>query len=129
MENSRERILCTHVGSLPRKRELSDLLIAEEQGAEIDQARLNQLSEEGIKHCVEKQVASGIDVINDGEQPRVGFQTYVGQRLSGFGGTSERLPFADFARYEDFGEVWSKRGMVYSSVFDAPAADGEVKEV
>ena len=127
MEDSRERILCTHVGSLPRSRELSDLLIAEEKGIEIDRARLNLLSEKGVKHCVEKQVTSGIDVINDGEQPRVGFQTYVGQRLNGFGGSSERLPFADFAKYEDFGEVWSKRGMVYSSVFDAPAADDQVE--
>ena len=80
MEDSSERILCTHVGSLPRSRELSDLLIAEEKGIEIDRARLNLLSEKGVKHCVEKQVTSGIDVINDGEQPRVGFQTYVGQR-------------------------------------------------
>jgi len=127
MRDSENRILTTHVGSLPRQRALSDLLIAEERGEKVDKKSLAALSEEGVNCCVRKQIESGLDVINDGEQPRVGFQTYVGQRLSGFGGVSERMIFADFARYQDFGEVWNKRGMVYSSVFDAPAASEEVE--
>ncbi|MEQ8660654.1 MAG: methionine synthase, partial [Gammaproteobacteria bacterium] len=67
-----------------------------------------------------------LDVINDGEQPRVGFQTYVAQRLSGFDAVSERLPFTDFASYPDFGQIWANRGMVMSKVFDAPAASADV---
>ena len=127
MKTSRERILCTHVGSLPRARELADLLIADERGQTVDQARLDALAAAGVKDCVAKQVAAGLDVINDGEQPRVGFQTYVGQRLTGFNGVSERDPFRDFADYPDFAEIWLKRGMVVSKVFDAPAASDEVK--
>jgi 5-methyltetrahydropteroyltriglutamate--homocysteine methyltransferase len=126
MQRSEQRILTTHVGSLPRARELSDLLIAQEARDEIDEARLDALSEAGVRHCVAKQLESGVDVINDGEQPRVGFQTYVAQRLSGFGGVSEREAFTDFANYPDFGEIWRNRGMVMSKVFDAPAADAEV---
>ncbi len=126
MQSSKNRILTTHVGSLPRERELSDLLIAEEDRQSIDKARLDKLSEAGVRRCVRAQIDSGVDVINDGEQPRVGFQTYVAQRLSGFGGVSERDLFTDFARYPDFAQVWANRGMVMSKVFDAPAANADV---
>ena len=126
MHSSRDRILTTHVGSLPRNRELSDLLIASEAGRTFDQDRLDTLAADGVKHCVSEQVKAGLDVINDGEQPRVGFQTYVGQRLEGFGGVSVREPFIDFADHPDFAEVWANRGMVMSKVFDAPAATAEV---
>jgi 5-methyltetrahydropteroyltriglutamate--homocysteine methyltransferase len=127
MQSSQDRILTTHVGSLPRDRELSDLLIAAEDGRPVDEARLDQLAEEGVRDAVHKQIDSGLDVINDGEQPRVGFQTYVAQRLEGFGGVSQREPFTDFKDFPDFAEVWARRGMVMSKVFDAPAADAEVR--
>ncbi len=127
MHRSDDRILTTHVGSLPRERELSDLLIAWEAGKPVDHSRLDALGSAGVTNSVRHQIDAGLDVINDGEQPRVGFQTYVGQRLEGFGGVSEREPFTDFANYPDFAQVWAKRGMVMSKVFDAPAADAEVK--
>lgn len=127
MQASEERILTTHVGSLPRERELADLLIADEAGEPIDRDRLDELAAAGVAHCVAMQIDAGVDVINDGEQPRVGFQTYVGQRLEGFDGVSERDPFRDFADHPDFAEIWEKRGMVMSKVFDAPAATREVR--
>ncbi|MGD9601895.1 MAG: cobalamin-independent methionine synthase II family protein [Gammaproteobacteria bacterium] len=127
MKHSEERLLTTHVGSLPRARALSDLLIAQEDRRPFDQAELERLAREGVRHVVARQIENGVDVINDGEQPRVGFQTYVGQRLEGFGGVSEREPFTDFAHYPDFGQVWANRGMVMSKVFDAPAANAEVR--
>ena len=127
MKHSDERILCTHVGSLPRARELSDLLIAEEERKTIDKDRLDALAAAGVEHCVSQQIESGVDIINDGEQPRVGFQTYVGQRLEGFDGVSEREPFLDFAKHPDFADIWANRGMVMSKVFDAPAASRDVK--
>ncbi len=127
MNRSEDRILTTHVGSLPRTRELSDLLIAEEAGEQFDRARLEKLAAAGVRDCVAMEIDAGIDVINDGEQPRVGFQTYVGQRLEGFGGVSVRDPFRDFANYPDFTDIWLKRGMIISKVFDAPAATSEVR--
>ena len=84
------------------------------------------MAAEGVKSVVARQVAAGLDVINDGEQPRVGFQTYVSQRLEGFGGSSIREPFKDFADYPDFADIWVKRGMVMSKVFDAPTAQQAV---
>jgi 5-methyltetrahydropteroyltriglutamate--homocysteine methyltransferase len=127
MKNSSDRILTTHVGSLPRARALSDLLIAQEDRRPYDSAELDRLASEGVLHVVSRQIESGIDILNDGEQPRVGFQTYVGQRLEGFGGVSEREPFSDFANFPDFRDIWLNRGMVMSKVFDAPAATAEVR--
>lgn len=129
MQPSTDRILTTHVGSLPRERELSDLLIADENDEAVDMARLDQLAADGVKQCVAAQIAAGIDVINDGEQPRVGFQTYVGQRLEGFGGVSERPAFSDWADYPDFLELWNNRGMKMSKVVDAKAAIGDVRYI
>ena len=127
MKRSDTRILTTHVGSLPRARELSDLLIAAEAGKPVDAARLDALAAAGVRDAVRKQIAAGIDVVNDGEQPRVGFQTYVAQRLAGFGGASQRDPFKDFADHPDFARIWIDRGMVMSKVFDAPTAQAEVQ--
>lgn len=127
MKRSEKRILTTHVGSLPRARALSDLLIAQEDRRPVDPADLDRLAREGVQHVLQRQIESGIDVVNDGEQPRVGFQTYVGQRLEGYGGASQREPFKDFADYPDFRQIWLNRGMVMSKVFDAPAATAEVR--
>jgi len=77
MRKSDDRILTTHVGSLPRDPVLSDLLIREEAGEKVDQAELVRLGEKAVHHVVRQQAACGVDVVNDGEQPRVGFQTYV----------------------------------------------------
>ena len=127
MHRSTERILTTHVGSLPRDRELSDLLIADENDEPVDFERLDRLALQGVEQCVAAQLESGIDVINDGEQPRVGFQTYVGQRMQGFGGVSERPAFSDWADYPDFMELWNQRGMKMSKVVDAKAAIADVR--
>ncbi len=126
MKRSDTRILTTHVGSLPRNRQLSDLLIASEAREPFDAALLDRLAASGVRDVVGKQIAAGIDIVNDGEQPRVGFQTYVGQRLDGFGGASRREPFKDFADHPDFAQIWINRGMVMSKVFDAPTAIAEV---
>lgn len=127
MKRSDTRILTTHVGSLPRERALADLLIADEAGEIVDRQRLDDLAASGVQHCVAMEVGAGIDIINDGEQPRVGFQTYVAQRLDGFGGISERDAFRDFADHPDFAELWARRLMETSKVFDAPAADSDVR--
>src|SRR6185437_5923826 len=102
MRRSDQRILTTHVGSLPRDPKLSDLLIRDEAGEKVDQAELKRLGEQAVHHVVRQQMACGVDVINDGEQPRVGFQTYVPQRIKGFGGESSRPRPRDYAEFPDF---------------------------
>ena len=87
---SRDRILTTHVGSLPRNEGLSELLVQREAGEAYDKVLFGAEMEKAIRHGVAKQKAAGIDSGNDGEQQRVGFQTYIPQRMSGFGGESKR---------------------------------------
>ena len=69
VKHSRDRILTTHVGSL------SDLLIQREAGERYDAAQFDAEMEKAVRHVVNKQKEAGIDVGNDGEQQRVGFQT------------------------------------------------------
>jgi 5-methyltetrahydropteroyltriglutamate--homocysteine methyltransferase len=102
MRRSEERILTTHVGSLPRNAALADLLIRDEAGEAVDRAELVRQSESAVRHVVGQQVACGVDVVNDGEQPRVGFQTYVAQRMKGFGGESARPRPRDYADFPAF---------------------------
>src|ERR1700758_2549575 len=101
---SRDRILTTHVGSLPRNETLSDLLIAQDEGAGYDAKLLADETDKAVRHVVQKQVEAGIDIGNDGEQRRIGFQTYVPQRMSGFAGISKRRRGREF---EEFPELLS----------------------
>ena len=86
---SHDRILTTHVGSLPRNEDLSELLVQREAGEGYDKALFDAEMEKAMRHVVAKQKEAGIDSGNDGEQQRVGFQTYVPARMSGFGGESK----------------------------------------
>jgi len=126
MRRSDRRILTTHVGSLPRNAALSDLLIRDEAGEAVDKALLARKSEEAVRHVVERQSASGVDVVGDGEQPRVGFQTYVAQRMKGFGGESKRPSPTDYARFPAFAAQAAARARKRSKVRNAPQAVADV---
>ena len=96
---SRDRILTTHVGSLPRSETLSTLLIDREEGKLTDERQLAEEMDRAVRHVIQKQAEAGIDIGNDGEQQRVGFQTYVPRRMSGFAGESKRRMGRDFAAF------------------------------
>ena len=68
----------------------------------------------------------GVDVINDGEQPRVGYQTYAPLRLEGFGGASQRLGPSDYTRFPDYSRRWAARFPRRSRIRDTPYAVAEV---
>ncbi len=127
MQRSEERILTTHVGSLPRGSTLADLLIRQERGEGIDKAELGRQAEAAIKAVVHKQLEAGIDIGNDGEQPRVGFQTYVAQRMKGFGGESIRPTPQDWLEFPDYATLVRARRMFTAKVFNAPQAVAEVE--
>ena len=90
MRKSTDRILVTHVGSLPRGETLNELLVGAELGEAENPAALEAEADRRVAHVFAKQAEVGIDIANDGEQGRVGFQTYIPQRMSGFGGVSNR---------------------------------------
>jgi 5-methyltetrahydropteroyltriglutamate--homocysteine methyltransferase len=98
---SRDRILTTHVGSLPRNEKLSDLLMLREEDKSYDPNVLAEEMDKAVRHVVGRQMAAGIDIGNDGEQQRVGFQTYVPQRMTGFGGVSKRRRGREFEEFPE----------------------------
>ena len=127
MITSSDRILVTHVGSLPRNDELSDLLLRREEGQAIDKSQLADAMDRGVRHVVEKQAAAGIDIGNDGEQQRVGFQTYVAQRMSGFAGESKRRRGRDYEEFPELVEVLKHRFPKRSKMQNAPEAQRELR--
>src|SRR2546428_9947622 len=92
MRRSDERLLTTHVGSIPRPAALRDLLVRQDRGEPVDEGALARETEAAVREVVARQLAAGIDVGNDGEQPRAGFSTYVARRMRGFRGGRQRLP-------------------------------------
>ena len=125
---SRDRILTTHVGSLPRNEKLSELLMAQEAGEPYDAALLADEMDRSVRHVVKKQVDAGIDVGNDGEQRRIGFQTYVPQRMSGFGGVSKRRRGLEFEEFPELLAYLMRRfPNPTKNQQGAPEAQGEIE--
>ena len=119
---SRDRILTTHVGSLPRNEKLSDLLVRQEAGETFDADEMAAEMDKAVRHVVDKQAAAGIDIGNDGEQQRVGFQTYVPQRMTGFGGVSKRRRGREFEEFPELVASLMRRFPHVSKQQNAPEA-------
>jgi 5-methyltetrahydropteroyltriglutamate--homocysteine methyltransferase len=126
---STDRILVSHVGSLPRAERLTGLLIRQEAGETIDAAELAREVEAATAHVIAKQVEAGIDVGNEGEQSRVAFQTYVPRCLCGFGGESKRPPARDQLEFPSYVRQSAARFPHTARAMNAPAALSEVRYV
>jgi 5-methyltetrahydropteroyltriglutamate--homocysteine methyltransferase len=124
---SRDRILTTHVGSLPRNEKLSDLLVRREGGEPVDAKEMAAEMDKAVAHVIEKQASAGIDIGNDGEQQRVGFQTYVPQRMSGFGGISKRRRGREFEEFPELVASLMRRFPHVSKQQNAPECQSELK--
>jgi 5-methyltetrahydropteroyltriglutamate--homocysteine methyltransferase len=106
MKTSTDRILTTHVGSLPRSQAVADIVFGREQGTVEDQAAANQVIADAVDEVVRRQAELGIDVVSDGEQSKISYATYIKDRITGFGGDSHREPAQDLL---DFPGVLKKR--------------------
>ena len=95
MKRSETRILTTHTGSLPRPDGLVEMLGAVSRGEPVDEAALDAAARKATAEVVAAQLAAGVDVVNNGEQSRVSFSTYVTQRMAGFGGAWTRSGHRD----------------------------------
>src|SRR5712691_402494 len=129
MRTSETRILTTHVGSLPRPPMLTELLRRQERGAAIDEAELARQAETAIATVVRKQHEVGIDIGNDGEQPRVAFHTYVARRMRGFGGGWIRPTRRDVTEFADFAAMWRTRQQSTARPLQTPQAIAEVEYI
>jgi len=125
MKRSESRILTTHTGSLPRSPELQELLRSrlDPKAGEAEEFRTGV--DEGVADVVAKQVEIGIDVINDGEQGRVQYATYVKDRLTGFDGEQllRARPRIDMV---DFPEFAAQSGVSSSATIPWPACTGPI---
>jgi 5-methyltetrahydropteroyltriglutamate--homocysteine methyltransferase len=130
MERSTDRILTTHAGSLPRTEALVELLMRVYRREAVDPAALAAAVADSTRRVVRNQVEAGIDIGNNGEQPRESFFTYVQHRMSGFGGTSDRpRDFRDMSHYPTFrdGILPSWRGRQAVSLGRPPKAIGPIR--
>ena len=105
-----DRILTTHVGSLPRSAAVTDLVFAQERGEAVDPAQFDAVIGDAVLHAVARQVASGIDLVSDGEMSKISYVTYIKDRISGFEGDSPRTPPADLELFPTFMQRQSKGG-------------------
>lgn len=133
MECSDDRILTTHVGSLPRSPELLALLVERNRnGARGSSEAFRTSVAAATDEIIARQRAAGVDIGGDGELPRIGFNIYVKDRIHGFGGTTVRKPFSDFVKYPGYRDL--RTGAHSSDVVQealaarstAPAAVGEM---
>ena len=124
MQQSSERILTTHVGSLPRSRAVTDLVFARENEQPYDPPTLARTVAEAVKAVVARQCEAGIDVVSDGEMSKISYATYIKDRISGFAGDSERNPPADLEAFPGFLRRQAESGGTPS--YRRPCCVGEV---
>src|SRR5690348_10886818 len=99
MQRSSERFLTTHTGSLPRPDDLIRIMYAKESGVPVDPAALAARVKAAVAELVDKQIAAGVDLVNDGEMSKPSYATYIKDRLAGFGGTGNTFVYQDLADY------------------------------
>jgi len=136
MQRSSERFLITHTGSLPRPDDLIRTMYAKEEGVPVEPAALEYRVRRAVAEVVEKQIAAGVDLVNDGELSKPSYATYIKDRLNGFGGTGNTFVYQDvheFPRLEQkvFGDPGRSRRKTPAcnapiSVRDADAAQTDV---
>ncbi len=107
MKRSTNGILTSHTGSLPRPQDLLGLLLAKEEGKPVDRVMFDTAARRAVADVVKHQAEVGITVLNDGEQSKIGYATYVKDRLTGFEGVETVRPGGVEAR--DFPEYTALR--------------------
>jgi 5-methyltetrahydropteroyltriglutamate--homocysteine methyltransferase len=108
MKRSTDRILTTHVGSLPRPPAVVDFLMKKEKGDTYDTEKFAAALTAAVAEAVARQAAIGLDVVSDGETSKIGYATYMQERLNGFAGHSERKIALDLADYPAFREKMAR---------------------
>ena len=114
VKRSTERILTTHVGSLPRPAPLLDKMRDGERGPDLDGAVA-----QAVGAAVDQQLAHGVDVVTDGEQGKTGFFAYIGERLTGFEprpGLKAHQWTAEVSSFPEYYAAYFERAMTGGSV-------------
>ena len=102
MKQSLNRILTTHVGSLPRSKAVTDVVFALENGQDIEKHEADKVIRRAVRQVVIRQSDTGIDVVSDGEMSKISYATYIKDRITGFDGDSPRQPPKDLEEFPGF---------------------------
>ena len=125
MKLSTDRILTTHVGSLPRSQEVVDLLFAQDRGEVVDEAQFNEVMRRAVAATVNHQAEVGVDVVSDGETSKISYATYIRHRLTGFEGDSARPTPKDLDDFPEYRDRLVKAG--HSATYRRPVCVGPIK--
>ena len=136
MQRNADRILTTHVGSLPRPEDLREMLAAMQHGCDHEPANYEKRCAEAVTDIVGKQIESGVDIVSDGEMSKISYVGYVKDRLHGISdqptsasqdSASSVLPtnvsFPDIAEHPDYAEHRAKQAGTFTS---GPVCSGPV---
>jgi 5-methyltetrahydropteroyltriglutamate--homocysteine methyltransferase len=116
--------LTTHVGSLPRPEALLDLVFRREGGELVSEADFDAAVEEATAYVIKRQIEAGVSIVNDGEQSKPSYATYIKHRLSGFGGEAGQYEFADLEAFPGAkAQVFGNKGRAKRS---APACTSPI---
>jgi 5-methyltetrahydropteroyltriglutamate--homocysteine methyltransferase len=110
VKRSTDRILTTHVGSLPRSQAVTDVLFARERNEVRDAPAAAEVIANAVAEVVQRQVAVGIDVVSDGEMSKISYATYIAERFSGFDGDTPREPGQDLVEFPGLLKKLADRG-------------------
>jgi len=120
MKLSTDRILTTHTGSLPRATDLTGLLESLDAGTLPDAGAFAARVRRAVSEVVRQQIDAGVDVVNDGEQGKVGYSTYVRHRLTGFDGQSGAAKRADWADFPEAAARAERRAAILRPACNGP---------
>jgi len=124
MRGSTDRMLTTHVGSLPRSQAVTDVLFAREAGTVTNHAAARDVITDAVAEVVRRQVAAGVDIVSDGEMSKISYATYIADRFSGFGGDTPREPGQDLVEFPRLLEKLAKLGS--TAKYRRPRCVGEI---
>jgi 5-methyltetrahydropteroyltriglutamate--homocysteine methyltransferase len=125
MRPSTERILTTHVGSLPRSQAVTDVLFAREKAEIRDPDGAAQVIADAVRDVVRRQVETGVDVVSDGEMSKISYATYIADRFEGFGGDTPREPGQDLVEFPGLLTKLAERGS--TAKYRRPRCIGEIR--
>ena len=124
MKHSSDRILTTHVGSLPRPKTVADLVFAKDREEAYDPSEFDETIARAVEDTVARQVEVGVDIVSDGEMSKISYATYIKERISGFEGDAPREPPKDLLDYPAFLEKRAQSGATPS--YKRPKCTGEI---
>ncbi len=125
MKRSADRILTTHVGSLPRSQAVTDVLFAREHQQVADTRAANAVIADAVVEVVRRQCAAGVDIVSDGEMSKISYATYIADRFSGFAGDTPREPGQDLVEFPGLLAKLAKLGS--TAKYRRPRCVGEIK--